>query len=242
MTRPSHINRVSDPDTAYRKFGLRELLTFFLEKRKTVIADNDFSFTLEEVKTHLKTVSSYLATEMTDDRLKDFLDILKNTTRRRKNLEIDDGAHKFLNYQRRGSSYSIKDCLTDHIINLLRYFDLTLGLHDPLHGELNKSRNRQSLFDETQDHKISFLGKTESMSNKDKAIFNALRKKFKNWVVYTDIYDKIITITRDNRAHDKNGYVSDGINELRNKLIKLSGNPHVIETKRERPVSYRLTY
>ncbi len=253
------INTVTDAKTAYRKFFLRELLTFFIEKRSQVLADDDFSFSTGEFKNYLKVINktAYFINEVTDENIKDVLAVCKKSSVRDHLLHIPVPPLPLLDYTpKRNHIFEIKNCFTEYLVNFLRFLDTSLNLGDWKDGaSRNCSKFNKSCFDQTQDHKLIFLNKTTETSlskKKESPVFNHLKRNFKVFCPWEEIYETIIgeagmmrgsIESEDKGKAGKPGYVSDAVDKLREKLCHLSGYPEVIETsKKGGETSFRLTY
>jgi len=203
---------------AANKFFLRELIQFFIEKRKGVFGDSDFSFTKEDFKQYLteKKYSSVMI--VSDELIKEHLDLVKNNFFAR-NIEMETIIPKVrvLNYEvSSNNEFIIRGSNTEHLSYFRRFLDvsLDLGILDDRISEVNSddeeggdaaseglsdrpaqlvSRSNETLFLITQSQQIQFLDRTteSALSIRERAVFLLLKRNFKNYHSYRDLFEAV---------------------------------------------------
>jgi len=264
MPKAERINLKITAEVAVKKFFLREMLFFFIEKRQNVILDSPFYFSAKDFSKYIEEMqfSTTIGVYVNHNYINENLKILQNSfLKRDKHLKIKIPMDPLLKFSTKGEGddmiFTIVDCPTDYINNALRYLDISLMLASEVDDknreenfELERkigSINTESLFGQTQDHKLIFCNEPSdrALGLKERAIFNILKKHFKTEVSASDIYEAIVELnqgTTTARREERNGYVGDGVIELRKKLCKISGNPETIKTVSGRVSTYKLIY
>lgn len=251
-------------EIAVKKFHLREMLFFFREMRKKVIGDGPFYFTSEDFSNYISNMefSKVMGIYINDEHIKTDLKILKDSFYKRdNNLKIirdNRGLIKLLDYSIENKNnkkiFHVKNITKDDIENIIRFIDIYLNLRkdykteDEFERKIESLNNNESFFGQTEDHRLTFCNKESdiNLEGKGKAILNILKKHFKEYVRYDDIYNQFVT-ERGNRGTDtiptkRKEFVNNGVTELKMKLFKISGNPETIITKGERTSEYKLIY
>ena len=228
------------------KFVLREIITFFLQKRLGAVGDEDIIFTNKELMSFIKEKKSVII-KTTD--IKSYLNYLKNFNRRDEKGKEFEPHIKLLGFRKNKNGVTtIKDCSTDNLKNALRAIDISIYLKG-----MSEDYEEKSLFEITQDGKLKFMDRISEnpLRIKERAIFFYLRDNFNKECDYKDLFRKANEAQRasgnslynDHRtASDKKTYINNGITQLRTKIIDISGNPYAIETIKERTSRYRLIY
>jgi len=228
------------------KFVLREIITFFLQKRLKVVGDKDIIFTNKELTSFIKKEKS-VTIKKTD--IKSCLNYLKNFNRRDEKGKEFEPHIKLLGFrENKNKTTTIKDCSTDNLKNALRFIDISIYLK-----KRPKDYKKKSLFEITQDGKLEFMERVSknSLGIKERAIFYHLRKQFDKECNYKDLFKKANkakkvsgkSLYNDYRtANRKKTYINNGITELKAKIINISGNPYAIETIKSRTSKYKLIY
>ena len=251
-------------EVAVKKFFLREMLYFFIEQRNKILGDSDFTFTAQDFSEYIKRkeFSTTLGIYISNNTIEENLNLIKSDfLKRDKNIKIKEPREPLLTFGIEGPRdnriFKIMDCQTDYINNTLRYLDISLMLIDNTEDkeriddlELQRkieSINDESLFGQTQDHRLIFCNKPSdrALGLKERAIFNILKNNFKTEVSANNIYEAILALTQrttTTRGAERNGFVNDGVIELRKKLCEISGNPETIITASGRVSTYKLVY
>jgi len=230
-----------------RKFVIRELIRFFLEKRMETMGDDNFTFNSGEFNEYLRKLEGNRATTSAKD-LKKMLRELKSFLKRDSDLKEIVPRTELLNYKITKTKITIKNCTTNDLTNTLRFIEISIFLR-----ERPEDYKNESLFKITQDGKLRFVDRISenSLGLKERAIFLHLRKNFEKECDYKELFKKANEIQGasgkklDNKyktAHNKKEYINNGIAELRKKLYKLSGNPNTIKTIKGRISEYKLIY
>lgn len=241
-------------EIATKKFYLRELLVFFLEKRKEVFGDESFTFSIDEFVKFIeeKKFKNIMSNALNFDLIRAYLKAGESLFKRNNKLRVIYPEQPILRFKvhKRNKSFDV-DCNTQYINTTIKY--LTESLKDDKMWEEGK---KKSLFQETQDHKIRFLNKTtkNSLEHKERGIFGTLAKNFNKPCPYGEMFDAILRLYEPapskktklmndyNSPQKKRGYIDDGIQALRKKLYEISGKPDAIEAVTGRNSEYILTY
>lgn len=229
------------------KFVLREIVTFFLQKRLGVVGDKDIIFTDRELISFIKE-NKHVTIKKTG--IKSHLNYLKNFNRRDERGKEFEPHIKLLGFKENETktATTIKDCSTDNLKRALRYIDGSIYLKKRPEGY-----EKKSLFEITQDGKLEFMERISknSLKTKEKAIFYHLRKHFNEEYNYKDLFKKANeaqkasgkSLYNDYRtAKERKKYINNGITQLKIKLTNISGNPYAIETIKKRTSKYKLVY
>ncbi|MFA6586222.1 MAG: hypothetical protein WCS86_03635 [Candidatus Paceibacterota bacterium] len=250
-------------EVAVHKFFLREMLFFFIKKRQSAILDGSFSFNAKDFSEYIEKMkfSTTMGVYIDHNHIKENLKILRDSFfKRDKHLKIIIPMDPLLKFSTEGEGdatiFTVVNCPTDYINNALRYLDISLMLTSEIDDknkienlELERkigSINDESLFGQTQDHKLTFCNRDydRALGLKERAIFNILKRRFKREVGTSTIYREITILNQGTvrkSLNERSGYVNDGVNELRKKLCEISGNPETIITRRGTSI-YKLIY
>lgn len=241
-------------EIATKKFYLRELLSFFLEKRKEIFGDEPFTFSVKEFEEFIesKKFKNVMSNTLNFDFIKAHLKSCDGLFKRNNKLRIIYPEKPILRFKanKRDKSFGV-DCNTQYINTTIKFLNDSLK-DDKVWGEGKK----KSLFQETQDHKIRFLNKTtkNSLEHKERGIFGTLASNFNKYCSYGDMFNTILNLNesapskkeklmRDhNSPKKKKRYIDDGIQALRKKLFEISGKPDAIQVVQGRRSEYILTY
>jgi len=247
---PDYSSHVDCSEIASEKFSGLEYINFFIEKRRQVMGDRDFSFTKDELIEYLKSnKKALIAKTITVDSIEDSLNALKSFKKRDNRMKIILPAESLLTFEKRiGDVFMIKNCWTESLIDLRRYIDNSI-----YNSDRPEEFKDKSMFSLLQDHHIGFLGSKSklNLSAPEYAVFNFLRKNFNELCGYQDLFlaiKKGKNIVPDNPIHanttesKKIEIVNNAINQLRNKLFKLSGNSAAILSNDDRSSEYSLKY
>lgn len=249
------------PEVSATKFFLRELLLFFIEKRRAVFGDADFVFTVEEFQKFIegKKFARVMGEDINADNVHAHLKNCKELKKRNKENEIINPQTPILTYTKLAANddsqrFKIKDCQTEYIKNALRDVDIALDINDwSVEGKKRIIGHKKTFFTETQDRKLSFHGKDTAspISNREIVLFRSLKATFGMGCFYNTMFDRCIEMggpggsnlaSEHRSASQKKSFVNDGISELRKKLYEISGNPYTIETMPGKKSEYRLIY
>lgn len=241
-------------EIATKKFYLRELLSFFLKKRKEVFGDEPFTFSVEEFEEFIesKKIKKVMSNTLNFDFIKAHLKSCDGLFKRNNKLRVIYPEQPILRFEahKRDKSFGV-DCNTQYINATIKY--LTESLKDDKVWEEGK---KKSLFQETHDHKIRFLNKTtkNSLEHKERGIFGTLAINFNKPCSYGEMFNVILNLNKSapnkkeklmhdyNSSEKKIGYIDDGIQALRKKLFEISGKPDAIKAVQGRNSEYILTY
>lgn len=241
------MSQVSSRVVAYEKFFLRQLITFFMKKRKKVFGDSDFEFTVEELKKYLKKTKPIMAGEADRNLIAEHLKFMRQIYKRDDNLDIIQPRQTLIKFESADDGFLIKEGYTEHLRTALKSLDISIYLKE--RPELYKDR---SLFSLTNSSKIIFLDYVpeNALGLKERAIFNTLRNNFNNYIDYHLLFNAVKNLNNAEignvifgyDAQQKKKYINNGVTELRKKLYQISGNPDTIITSDEEVSSYRLIY
>jgi hypothetical protein len=231
---------------AYEKNHLRPLILFLIEKRQSVVGDSDFNFSIDEYTKFIKRQYKYPLYIPNSSVVKDSLDLLKKFKRRNGSLKITISEKKLLNYKKTGNNFTISSCFGEYLTNTLRFIECSIKL-DKNGLPLEKD---ESFFGLDQQHRITFMGEPShfNLGKKEEAIFNYLRKFFNEECSYIQLFEAVLIYKKDDprvgKILDKEraGYIGDGIDEIREKLYKVSGYRLAIETIGGRASVFKLIY
>jgi hypothetical protein len=240
-------------EIAVKKFFLRELFLFFKEKRKGVILDKPFTFSVEEFANFVETKKfrNVMHDNLNYNFIKAHLESCKGLLKRNNKLRIIYPESPVLKFTPRKQINSfVVDCVTTYIETTIKFFDNSLK-DDRLWDD-----KRKSLYRETREHKIRFLDKEtkNSLENKERGIFSTLAGNFNKHCPYGDMFQNILNLynlapeKRLKLMHDYNStekqkrYIDDGIQALKKKLYEISGKSDAIKSVKGRKSNYVLTY
>jgi len=240
-------------EVAAKKFYLRELLSFFLKKRKEVFGDGPFTFQIDEFVEFLesKKIKNVMSNTLNFNFIKAHLESCKDLLKRNNKLRVIYPEQPILNFKahKRKGSFDV-DCNTSYIETTIKF--LNASLKDDRFWEEKK----KSLFKETGDHKIKFLNietKT-SLGIKERGVFGTLASNFSKPCSYGDMFNNILLLNESapdkrnklilecNSIQKKRGYIDDGIQALRKRLYEISGKPDAIRVEPGKKSEYTLTY
>lgn len=239
------------PETAAKKFFLRELLSFFIEKRKKVFADEPITFAVTDFADFIeqKKIKSVMSNTLNFSFIKAHLEACKKISKRDKDLELIDPKQPLLRFTTNKASFVVT-CEIESLKRTNAWF--TAWLKDGTQWEEKKT----SVFKETGKHKITFLGKStkDSLGLKERGIFSGLANKFNKPCSYGELFDSVVKLYEYDQekktnllskvytAKQKRQYIDDGIQAMRKKLYELSGKPDTILAVPGRKSEYILTY
>lgn len=248
------------PEVSATKFFLRELLLFFIEKRRAVFGDADFVFTVEEFQDFIKgkNFARVMGDDINAENVHAHLKNCKELKKRNRDLLIINPQTPILTYTKLSANggsqrFNIKDCQTEYIKNALRDIDIALSINDwSVEGKKRVAENKRSIFAETKDRELSFHGKitTRPLTTKERALFEALNAIFGEKCDYKIMFSKYKKMAGPGNnlaseyrtAPQKKSFVNDGVQELKKRMYEISGNPNTIETLPGRNSEYRLIY
>ena len=241
-------------EIATKKFYLRELLSFFLEKRKGVFGDESFIFLVKEFEEFIesKKIKNVMSNALNFDFIKAHLKAGESLFKRNNKLRVIYPEKPILKFKTNKKIMSFNViCHTQYIKTAIKF--LNDSLKDDKVWEEGK---KKSLFQETQDHKIKFLNTTtkNSLEHKERGIFGVLAGNFNKPCSYGDMFNTILNLNESapnkkeklmndyNSSEKKKRYIDDGIQALRKKLFEISGKPDAIKAAQGRNSEYILTY
>lgn len=230
------------------KFNIRELVIFLINKRQSVILDNDVVFTYDEYyeyqrQNNIKTNSN--------EELEKMLIYLGKLKQRTVNMKLIRPITPLLTYHEDEDEDEdnkfVVDVETTTLQNALRYIDILVYLE-----ERPEEYEDKSLFDNTQDNRVIFFDKItpRALELKERAIFRYLLKHFNRECDYIELFKAVLKIKGPNNNlrsryrldSEKRDYINNGIRELRKKLFALSNNKNTIVTSSGRQSKYTLIY
>ena len=203
-----------DAEVAAEKFFLRELLSFFIEKRKSVFADSDLTFSVEDFKefTREKKLYNVMSQDITFEKIDAHLDICRNFFKRDGNNKMITPKSPILTYKKKPdiNFFVISDCYSEYIKNALYDIGVSLRTHDWSQKgeqredeetnvspeEMSENDNSDedkkiSVYKKMEDHRISFNNrKTRNpLGNKECAFFDTLKNNFGTECPYTVLFN-----------------------------------------------------
>lgn len=241
-------------EIATKKFYLRELLVFFLEKRKEVFGDESFTFSIDEFAKFIeeKKFKNIMSNALNFDLIRAHLKAGESLSKLNNKLRVIYPEQPILSFKEHKRKVSfVVDCKTQYIKTTIKF------LNDSLKDDkVWKEGKKKSLFQETKEHKIRFLNKTtkNSLEHKERGIFGTLASNFNKPCSYGDMFDTILNLNNSssskkaklinnyNSPEKKKRYIDDGIQALRKKLYEISGKPDAIQALPGRMSKYILTY
>ena len=232
---------------AYEKNYLRPLILFLIEKRQSVIGDSDFIFSDDEYSEFAKNNFKYPVYLDVPFSAKHNLKLLEKFKRRDDNFKIIHPEQPLLTCKKDKEGHLIvSNCFTEYLTSTLRFIEISLHLDEngkPL--EKNKS-----FFGMNEHQNITFMDVAFriNLGPKEVAIFNYLRKNFNKECGYSEIFKAVEVYKKDDPRvkkmleKERAGYIRDGIDEIREKLHKVSGYPSAVETMSGRGSIFKLVY
>ncbi|MDP2684054.1 MAG: hypothetical protein Q8P20_03270 [bacterium] len=233
---------------AYKKNHLRPLILFLIEKRESVIGDDDFSFLIDEYVEYIKKYYKYPLYFPKSSNVKNNLYLLNKFKLRDNNFKIINSKQPILisKKSKKDDKFYIFNCYTEYLTNTLRFIECSIHLDED--GQPLEKDN--SFFGLDQHHKITFMGESTAvrLGKKEEAIFNYLRKHFNEDCGYKEIFEAVEKYKKDDSRvrklldKERAGYIRDGIDEIRPKLYLASGYRLAIETVGGRASVFKLVY
>lgn len=237
-------------EAAAKKFFLRELFLFFIDKREEVFGDAPLQFSVDDFSLFLekKKIKRVMSSTLNKDFIKAHLEVCKLINKRNRNLRVIYPIEPILKYRIKGDIFEV-DCPTDYFDPIVRW--ITKSVKD---GDFEDKK--RSFFRYTKDHKIAFQEKTTKghLELKERGIFGTLVNNFNRPCTYGELYESVERMfgsKSDKKAKlkvdvisnkEKKQYIDDGIQAMRKKLYELSGKPDTIRAVRGRKSEYILTY